>query len=189
MEAVILVEPEIPENTGFIARLTDNFSTELKIVNPQFQLEKARETATNAQQKLRYAKIYDTVEEAVQGLDQVIGTKPGKGLPVKEFEPRKNTSVMIGRESSGLSNEELELCDAIVHIDLPGYQSMNQSHATAVLLHQLDRTEGQPSLKNKQKKALKKKIGDRKIYELILRGSPVDGEFDRIMGEIHNLDD
>lgn len=188
MKSVILVEPEIPENTGFIARLTDNFDAELRIVNPGFRLDEARETATNAQQKLRDAKIYESLEEAIEGLDQVIGTKPGKGLPVKQFTPRKNTSVVIGRESSGLSNEELSLCDAVVHIDLPGYQSMNQSHATAVLLHELNEREDGNSLKQKQKKALKEKIGNGKVYELILRGSPREGEYDRLMGELHEFD-
>ncbi len=48
MRAVILVEPEKPENTGFIARLCENFEFELRIVNPQFNLSKARKTANNA---------------------------------------------------------------------------------------------------------------------------------------------
>lgn len=187
MNSIILVEPEIPENTGFIARLADNYNAELRIVNPEFQLEEARKTATNAQEKLRNARIYDTVDEAIEELDQVIGTKPGRGLPVKQFEPREDTSIMIGRESSGLSNEELDKCDAVVHIDTPGYSSLNQSHATAVILHQLSGTEGR-SLGDGQKKTLEKFLGDGKLKELILRGSPEEKEFDRMMGELKDLD-
>ncbi|PSH00884.1 MAG: hypothetical protein BRC30_01170 [Nanohaloarchaea archaeon SW_7_46_7] len=37
MKAVVLVEPEIPENTGFIARLADNYDAELRIVKPESQ--------------------------------------------------------------------------------------------------------------------------------------------------------
>lgn len=186
MKSVILVEPEIPENTGFIARLADNYSAELRIVNPGFQLEGARETATNAQEKLREARIYDTVEEAVEGLEQVIGTKPGRGLSVKQFEPRENTSLMIGRESSGLSNEELDLCDAVVHIDVPGYSSLNQSHATAIMLHELSESSSE-ALHQEQKEALTDFIGDGKLKELILRGSPTQEEFNGLMGEIRDL--
>ncbi len=186
MKSVILVEPEIPENTGFIARLTDNYDAELRIVNPEFQLEEARKTATNAQEKLRQAKIYETVEEAIEDLEQVIGTKPGRGLPVKQFEPRENTSVMIGRESSGLSNEELDLCDAVVHIDLPGYSSLNQSHATAIMLHELSESRSE-ALKQEQKEALTEFIGDGKIKDVLLRGSPTQEEFNRLMGEIRDL--
>lgn len=186
MRSVILVEPEIPENTGFIARLTDNYNAELRVVNPGFQLGEARKTATNAQKKLREAKIYETAEEAVKNLEQVIGTKPGRGLPVKKLEPRENSSVMIGRESSGLSNDELDLCDAVVHIGLPGYSSLNQSHATAILLHELSQGKSQ-ALKHEQKKALEKFIGDGKIKELLMRGSPTQEEFNRMMGEIRDI--
>ncbi|PSH00883.1 MAG: hypothetical protein BRC30_01165 [Nanohaloarchaea archaeon SW_7_46_7] len=116
-----------------------------------------------------------------------MGTKPGRGLPVKQFQPRKNTSLMIGRESSGLTNEELNLCDAVVHIEVPGYSSLNQSHATAIMLHEL--TQGKSkALGKEQKKALKDFIGDGKIMELIMRGSPTDKEFDRLIGEIKNLE-
>ncbi|MFB6115303.1 MAG: RNA methyltransferase [Candidatus Nanohalobium sp.] len=188
MEAIVLVEPEIPENTGFIARLADNYGAELRVVNPGFQLEEARKTATNAQQKLRDTKIYSTVDAAVEGLDQVVGTKPGRGLPVKGFEPRENTSVMIGRESSGLSNEELGKCDAVVHIDVPGYSSLNQSHATAILLHELSSSSSR-SLKEDQKKTLESFVGEGKVEELILRGSPTRKEFDRLMGELKDLVD
>lgn len=188
MKSIILVEPEIPENTGFIARLADNYDAELRIVNPEFQLEEARKTATNAQEKLRNARIYDTVDEAVEGLDQVVGTKPGRGLSVKEFEPRENTSVMIGRESSGLSNEELDKCDSVLHIDTPGYSSLNQSHATAIVLHQLSEPE-ERSLDAEQKKIIERFLGDGKLKELILRGSPTEKEFDRMMGELKNLDE
>lgn len=186
MKSVILVEPEIPENTGFIARLTDNYSAEMRLVNPDFHLKEARKTATNAQEKLREAKIYETVEKSVQDLEQVIGTKPGRGLPVKQFEPRENTSVMIGRESSGLSNDELDLCDAVVHIDLPGYSSLNQSHATAIILHELSESRSE-AVKQEQKKALTEFIGDGKIKDVLLRGSPTQEEFNRLMGEIRDL--
>lgn len=186
MEAIILVEPEIPENTGFIARLADNYSAELRIVNPDFQLEEARKTATNAQEKLRNTRIYDTVDEAVEDLNQVVGTKPGKGLPVKQFEPRENTSVMIGRESSGLSNEELDKCDAVIHIDVPGYSSLNQSHATAIILHEFSDSESD-SINEQQKKTIEDHVGDGKVKDLILRGSPTQEEFNRMMGELSEL--
>lgn len=186
MRSIILVEPEIPENTGFIARLADNYNAELRIVNPEFQLEKARKTATNAQQKLRNARIYETIEQAIENLDQVIGTKPGKGLPVKQFQPRENTSIMIGRESSGLSNSELEKCDAVVHIDVPGYSSLNQSHATAIIMHQLSDSE-RNSIGDQQKEILAKHLGNGKLKELVMRGSPTEDEFNRMMGELKDL--
>lgn len=141
MHTAILVEPEIPENTGFIARLAANFEFSLRIVNPEFNLEEARKTAKNAQEQLRSAEIFTSVEEAVDDLDYVVGTKSGRGKALGDFETSENTSVMIGRESSGLSNKELELCDATVYIETSGYSSLNQSHAAGILFHKLQNIE------------------------------------------------
>ncbi|MFB6158560.1 MAG: RNA methyltransferase [Candidatus Nanohalobium sp.] len=137
MEKIVLVEPEKPENTGFIARLAANFNADIRLVNPGFNLSEARKTANNAQEKLREAKIYGELEEAVEDLKHVIGTKPGRGTPLKEFKPRKDSSIVIGRESSGLSNRELELCDSVVHIETGEYPSINQSHAAGILMHSM----------------------------------------------------
>ena len=131
--------------------------------------------------------IYETTEEAAQGVDQDVEAKPKTGISVKDCQTVEKTSLMIGRESSGLSNEELELCDATVNLDLPGYSSMNQSHATAALLHELNSGEAE-ALKEEQKKAMEEVIGDGKIKEVILRGSPTEKEFDRLMGELNDLE-
>ena len=135
MEKLVLVEPELPENTGFIARLAANFEADLRLVNPEFNLSEARKTANKYQKKLRGAEIYDSVEDSVDDLEYVAGTKPGKGSPLKSFTPRENISLMIGRESHGLSNRELELCDSVIHIEAGKSSSLNQSHAAAVLMH------------------------------------------------------
>lgn len=186
MDKIVLVEPEVPENTGFTARLADNYQAELRLVNPDFNLEEAKKTASNAQQKLRETEIFDEVEKAVEDLDQVVGTKPGKGIPVEKFEPRKNTSIMIGRESSGLTNEELELCDAVVHIDTPGYSSLNQSHATAIILHRFSESETE-AITNEQREVLKETLRSEKMIEIVMRASPRKDEFDRIIGELKEL--
>ncbi|MFB6180763.1 MAG: RNA methyltransferase [Candidatus Nanohalobium sp.] len=184
MDKIVLVEPETPENTGFIARLASNYKADLRLIKPEFNLKEARETAANAQNKLREARIFQSTEKAVEDIDFIVGTKPGKGITVKEFQPRENTSVMIGRESRGLSNRELELCDATVHINPPGYSSLNQSHAAAIMLHELSKT-SEEGLGKEQKKALSSKLeGLDKLRELVLRGSPTGKEFNRLMGEL-----
>jgi tRNA/rRNA methyltransferase len=185
MHTVILVEPEIPENTGFIARLAANFDFSMRIVSPGFNLEEARKTAKNAQGKLRNAEIFDSVEKAVDDLDYVIGTKPGKGNALEQFETSQNTSVMIGRESSGLSNEELELCDAVVHIETAGYNSLNQSHAAAIFFHKLQTTDG------KDKEGVSKgqvnelnEILPENVAETLLEANPSKSKVNRILGEL-----
>ncbi|MEF8880855.1 MAG: RNA methyltransferase [Candidatus Nanohaloarchaea archaeon] len=182
MEKIVLVEPEVPGNTGFIARLASNFEANIRIVNPGFNLSKARKTANNSQKKLREAKIYDRLEEAIENLDHVVGTKPGKGIALNSFKPRVNTSLVIGRESSGLTNEELEKCDAVVHIETGDYSSINQSHATAILMHKFFTTEvGKANFGNLG--VLKDDVGE-KTMELLKRSSPTKGETQAVIAEI-----
>ena len=185
MHKAIIVEPEIPENTGFIARLAANFDFSLRIVNPEFNLEEARKTAKNAQGKLRNAEIFDSVEEAIDDLDYVVGTKPGRGKPLGSFEPRDNTSVMIGREGSGLSNEELDICDAVVHIETSGYESLNQSHAAGILLHRmqgLDSEENQ-GMTDGQIEKLTQFLPESAL-EALIGSNPERKEAGRIIGDL-----
>lgn len=186
MEAVILVEPQIPENTGFIARLCSNYDAEMRIVNPEFNLSESRDTAANAQNVLDEAEIFEKLDKAIEDLDFVVGTKPGRGTSLESFRPRNNTSLMLGREDSGLSNEELELCDAVVHIDTPGYSSMNLSHAAAVLMHGFTENSEDKNIAGRSD-YLKELVGDNIISELILRGSPTEEEFDRLIGELQEF--
>ena len=90
MKTVVFVEPENPENLGFIARLAENFEFDIRLVNPEFNLQESRKTANNAQEKLRDARIFDSTDEAVKDLELVIGTKPGKGISSKKFNFREN---------------------------------------------------------------------------------------------------
>lgn len=188
MEAVVLVGPQIPENTGFIARLCSNYNCEMRLVRPEFNLSESRDTAVNAQNVLDETEIFEELEDALDDLDFVVGTKPGRGAIIESFQPRENTSLVLGREDSGLSNEELELCDAVVHIDTPGYSSMNLSHAAAVLMHEFsEESEGENI--GGRTEYLKELVGDNIISELILRGSPTEEEFDRLIGELQKFQD
>lgn len=183
---VVVVEPEKPENTGFIARLASNFDYSIRLVNPEFNLSEARKTAANAQEKLRNAEIYGTTEEAVEDLDYIVGTKPGRGRKVSGFPARRNSSIMIGRESSGLTNQELELCDTTVHIHTPGYPSLNQSHAAAIILHSL-RDPDRPGPAEGQKQKIRE-LTSEKVYEAIISSNPTREKAGRIISELKDED-
>lgn len=182
MRAIVLVEPEIPENTGFIARIAANFGFSLRIVSPEFNISEARGTAKNAQGKLRDAEIFESLEKAVKDLDYIVGTKPGRGDLLYEFTPRDNTSVMIGRESSGLSNEELELCDAVVHIPTSGHTSMNQSHATAVVASYFTRAENS-GISGSMKQKIRE-LAPETVADALIGSNPSRGEAGEIISEL-----
>ncbi|WP_414838243.1 RNA methyltransferase [Candidatus Nanosalina sp. VS9-1] len=184
MRSAVIVEPEIPENTGFIARLCANFGFQLRVVNPEFNLEEARKTASKAQDKLRNAKIYDTVEEAVDDLNFVVGTKPGKGTSLENFQPREDTSIMIGRESSGLSNKELELCDAVIHVETGEYSSINQSHAAAIIMHSFSVGAKKASNKSGDNQVLEKFIQIPLLRKLLKQANPSQDELNSLIGQM-----
>lgn len=186
MRSIILVEPEIPENTGFIARLCANFEYDLKIVNPDFNLEKARKTASDAQDKLREARIYDQIEGAVKDVDYVVATKPERGQSIKQFNPRENTSIMIGRESRGLSNEEIEMCDAVVHIETSEYSSLNQSHAAGILMHSFS---SDPDPKGAVDfEVVEKFIEIPVLKKLIKQSNPTQDDLNNLIGQMKSED-
>ena len=184
MRAIVLVEPEKPENTGFIARLCENFEFSLRIVNPQFNLSKARKTANNAQEKLRNTKIFDTAKASIKDCEYVIGTKPGKGISSKEFSFKANNSIMLGRESSGLTKEELNLCDAVVHIP-SSYSSLNLSHAASVLMYESYKNEKEQVVDGQRLDYLEEEYGSN-LSRLIGRASPTENELDRLIGELNH---
>lgn len=180
---VVLVEPEIPENTGFVARLCANFGYDLRLVKPEFNLQEARGTASSAQQKLRDARIYESVDKSVEDINFIVGTKPGRGTDISSFTPSEETSIMIGRESSGLTDRELGLCDAEVHIPTESYASINQSHAAAVFMQRFSDTDQQDSINPGQKNVLQEKLPE-KVFNAVMRSNPSEKEVNAMIGDL-----
>lgn len=182
-KAVVVVEPEKPENTGLIARLASNYDYNLRIVNPCFNLSEARKTASNYQDKLRNARIFDSLDKAVEGLKYTVGTKPGKGVEVSDFSPKADVSPVIGRESSGLTNKELEICDATTYIKTPGTSSLNQATATAVILDRL-KQEDDKKARSENFQHLEQCFNSKLLINLIRRSNPSKQEINRLLGDL-----
>ena len=152
---VILVEPEYPINLGAIARVMKNFGvTDLILVNPKVSPNNkiARKFAVHAVDILENAKIYGSLEEALNTIDLAIGTSGLAGddyiperVPISPEEFAKRLSIydgeiglVFGRESRGLDNEELKKLDFTITIPTSEkYPIMNLSHAVAVILYEV----------------------------------------------------
>jgi len=96
---------------------------------------------------------YPDLAQSLEDVDLVIGTSAKKAgseknhlrtyLKPAELAERLadfdgESALVFGREDVGLFNEELEQCDVLVSIPTsPEYQSMNLSHAVAVILYEL----------------------------------------------------
>ena len=178
---VVFVEPEKPINLGIIARLCRNFEVnELRIVNPEISNEDwkiAEIFASKAKDVLDRARIYDSLEEALKDVNLSIATSAirrirggnimRRAINVSELEEIISETdpgvlaVVLGRESSGLTNEEISKCDLLLSIDASeGYRTLNVACAAAIILH---------AIFTKRRKRLARKLADVKIRERIIK--------------------
>jgi tRNA/rRNA methyltransferase len=148
--AIILVEPQLGENIGMVARAMANFGlAELRLVNPRdgWPNEKAQAAASGAVHIIDNARVFDTLEEAVADLRHlyattarqremikpVLGPEESARLLRGHFNAGVPAGILFGRERWGLTNEEVAICDAIVTFPVnPAFASLNI--AQAVLL-------------------------------------------------------
>ena len=152
---VVLVEPEHEGNIGSIARVMKNFNLkELWLVKPKVVLGlEASVYAVNAQEVISSARVVQTLSEAIANVDSIVGTTAKVGwstrnvlrtpidakLLAKEVSKRRGrVALLFGRESKGLSNRELNLCDVIVSIPTnPAYRTLNIAAAATIILYEL----------------------------------------------------
>lgn len=153
---VIFVEPEHEGNIGSLARSMKNFGLKrLMLVNPKTRLgEHVKMMAAGAVDVVNNVSIFGSLDEAVKDLDVVVGTtavyakKPSNvrrtTIFPEEFASKvKNTSgcrigIVFGRESSGLTNSELELCDFVVTIPASQeYPVLNVATAASIIFYEV----------------------------------------------------
>ncbi len=156
------VEIKNSGNLGALARVCDNFNVEkLVLINPQCTVDDyAYERATKSRRYLDNVMIFNTLEEAKQMTDLLIGLSARVGgtnnlrrssLPITTISSKISNiqgpvALVLGREDHGLSNEEVAICDMLVNIPLPGDNPvMNISHAAAVALWEIIRVNTYPS--------------------------------------------
>jgi len=150
---VVLVGIEGAVNLGFIARTCVNFGVdELYIVKPVADLNEALQYAAKASDFLARAKIVDELSEALRGSDLVaattakgysVGDVIRQAVPIRDFVEMihgkvNRLSILFGRESTGLTREELSKADVLVTIPAnPDYPVLNVSQAVAIVLWEL----------------------------------------------------
>ncbi len=151
---VIAVGTEHQINLGYIARVSMNFGAkELRLVSPKCKIGMtAIKYAKHGSALLKKSKVYGSVDEATRDTFAIATTaisgKSGIGASNRleigrlarlvENGRHKNVAVVIGRESVGLSKEEIGACDACTTLELgSNYNTLNVSHALAIILYKL----------------------------------------------------
>ena len=152
--AVILVEPQLGENIGMVARAMANFGLgELRLVSPRdgWPSEKARAASAGANHVIDGAVVFASLREAVADLNYIVATtarardrfKPVLG-PVEAgkklrhyFCQGQRTGILFGRERVGLDNDEVALADEIVTFPVnPAFASLNIAQATLLMSYE-----------------------------------------------------
>ena len=122
-----------------------NFGAEqLILVNP-CSLQGAEKTAMHAADILEKAVITKTFADALTLVDTSIATtSETAGLLRNALNPfdvknvRGNIGIVLGRESNGLTNEEIEICDFVVSISASEeYPVLNAASAGCIILYEL----------------------------------------------------
>jgi tRNA (cytidine32/uridine32-2'-O)-methyltransferase len=146
---IVLVNTSHPGNIGATARAMANMGlTKLALVQPlEYPSMQATARAAGADDILDEAQLFPTLAKAVADCSHVYGTTARlRSISWPEFSPQelaeqlRNTegeqdiALVFGRERSGLTNEELDLCQALVHIPVDDrHTSLNLASAVMVV--------------------------------------------------------
>jgi TrmH family RNA methyltransferase len=152
--SVTLVEPQYAINVGHVARLLGNFGvSKLYLVHARIDLNVASIYAGKSTNVLREAERI-SLQEVRKRHHLLVGTtaiRPrSKGnvlraplspeTAVSVINRAKSTSLILGRDTTGLTNKELALCDMVFSVDTgTKFRTLNVSHALGIILYLISR--------------------------------------------------
>ena len=149
----VLVETTHTGNLGATARAMKTMGlSRLHLVRPKSLPDaEALARASGADDLLANATLHDRLVDALAGCQLVIGSSARlRAVEWPLLEPPEcarhllaaartgEVALVLGRERSGLTNEELALCHYLVHIPThPGFSSLNLAAAAQVFAYEI----------------------------------------------------
>lgn len=148
---VILVRPQMAENIGAAARAMANFGAgDLRLVNPlPFDLVHAGRMACDGLKILENSRRFPDLKSALADCAYSIATsRRFRRVDIPPLNPREASerlvtlptlqtrALVFGSEQSGLSNEDLFLCDCASYIPTTEQGSLNLSQAVLLYLYE-----------------------------------------------------
>jgi len=150
---IVLINTTHPGNIGASARAMKVMGLQnLHLVTPRtFPCAEATAMASGADDLLQRATVHESLESALEGCSLVLGTSARlRSLPMPQMDLRKaaesalaehegqDIAILFGMERYGLTNDEIQRCHQLVHIDTnPGYGSLNLAQAVQVMAYEL----------------------------------------------------
>jgi tRNA (cytidine32/uridine32-2'-O)-methyltransferase len=150
----VLVRTSHPGNIGSAARAIRTMGfTRLELVAPHsFPDREADALAANAVQVLAGAGVHDTLVGGLAGASFALGLSARRrGVNLPELSPREGAAqalaaaargeqvaLLFGNERTGLENEELATCHAMVRIpSVDDFSSLNLAQAVQVMAYEM----------------------------------------------------
>ena len=154
---IVLVATTHPGNIGATARAMKTMGvSRLRLIAPRhFPSAEASARASGADDILAAAEVYDSLQAGVKDCHLVVASSARNrhiAWPVcspeeaahqvlKHTRQGLDAAIVFGRESSGLSNDELECCHAMLQIPTnPGFSSLNLASAVQIICYELCKT-------------------------------------------------
>ena len=157
--AVVLIEPQLGENIGMVARAMLNCGlTRLRLVRPRepWPNAKAAAAASGADQVLENARLFPSTTQAIADLSRVYATTArARDMTKRVVTPEQAAAewrgrgeagladgILFGKEAKGLHNDDVALADAIISIPLnPAFSSLNLAMAVLLVGYEWYRSE------------------------------------------------
>ena len=158
--SVVLVSPRNTLNIGAVARAMSNFGAlDLRVANIFYKNFRAASSAVGpSAELLREARELDTVAEAVEDAQLVVGTTGAPDRPFLQplerlevgakrmraaLDQGQRVALLFGSEKFGLSNDDMSHCHLLMRIPTrEQHPSMNLGQAAALCLYELARMDG-----------------------------------------------
>jgi len=150
---IVLINTTHPGNIGATARAMKVMGLkQLHLVTPKtFPCAEATALASGADDILHQARVHDSLDPALEGCSLVLGTSARiRSLSMPQMDMRsasesalaehtdQDIAILFGRERYGLTNDEIQRCHQLVHIDTnPEFGSLNLAQAVQVMAYEL----------------------------------------------------
>lgn len=153
--SVVLTEPQDDINIGTAVRATRNFGVDsMRLVNPaSADPDRIAISAPRCEERIEQLEQFDSLDEAIDDCVLTLGlTARRRTANWRVLQPRQaarevvratqegRVALVFGREDRGLSNRQLDRCQAVVTIPTnPDYSSLNLGQAITLMMWELFR--------------------------------------------------
>ena len=152
--SIVLYKPKYAGNIGSVARAAKNMGISNIVVvgKVDFDREEMQQRSTHlAADVLDQIQYSASIEEALGSFNYIVGTTARLGKArgpfiapravaqdVADISQKNKVALLFGPEDTGLANDELRLCHAVVTIPTSReFTSLNLSHAVMILCYEI----------------------------------------------------